>query len=67
MEVARIKEDHPKFWKNSYYLEIGYSIYKEIWYEKSNNTSTPVQQNAPTENTMGINSEEILPSLLFSG
>ena len=30
MEVTRSKEDHPSFLKNSYYLEIGYSIYKEI-------------------------------------
>ena len=28
MEVTRSKEDHPSFWNNSYYLEIGYLIYK---------------------------------------
>ena len=52
MEVTRIKEDHPLFWKNSDYLEIGYSIYKDLWDENSKKTSTPVQQHAPTENTM---------------
>ena len=67
MEFIRSKEDHPSFWKNIDYLEIGYSVYKEIWDENSKKTSTPGQQYAPTENTMGINSEKIVPSLLFVG
>ena len=46
-ELTRSKEDHPSFWKNSDYREIGYSIYREIWDEKSNKTSTP-GQHAPT-------------------
>ena len=53
MEVIRSKEDHPSFWKNSDYREIGYSIYKDIWDEMSNKTSTSGQQHAPTENAMG--------------
>ena len=53
MEVTRSKENHPSFWNNSDYLEIGYSIYKEIWDENIKKTSTPVQQHDPTENTMG--------------
>ena len=53
MEVTISKEEHTSFWKNSYYREIGYSIYKDIWDEKSKNTSTSVQQHATTENTMG--------------
>ena len=52
MEVTRSKEDHPSFWKNSDYREIGYSIYKDIWDEKSKNTSTPGQHHAPTENKL---------------
>ena len=40
MEVTRSKEYHPSFWKNSHYLEIGYSIYKEILDEKSKNYIT---------------------------
>ena len=58
MGVTRSKEDHPSFWNNSDYSEIGYPIYRDIWDEKSNNTSTPVQQHAPTENKMGIDSEK---------
>ena len=58
MEVTRIKEDHPSFLKNSYYLKIGYSAYKEIWDENSKKNSKPGQQHAPTENKMGINSEK---------
>ena len=67
MEVTRSKEDHPSFWRNSYYIEIGYSIYKEIWDENSKKTITPGQQHAPTENTMGIKSGKIAPSLVFYG
>ena len=52
MGVTRSKEDHPLFWKNSDYLKIDYSIYKDIWDEKSKKTSTPDQQNVPTENAM---------------
>ena len=52
MEVTRSKEDHPSFWNNSDYLEIGYSIYKEIWDENSKDTSTPGQQHTHTENIM---------------
>ena len=53
MEVIRSKEDNTSFWKNNDYRKIGYSIYKEIWDEKSKNTGTPGQQHTPTENTMG--------------
>ena len=44
------------------YREIGYLIYKEIWYENSKKTSTPGQQHASIENTMGIK-EKIYQSL----
>ena len=54
MLVTIIKKNHPSFWKKSDYCEIGYSIYIEIWDEKSNNNSTAGQQHAPTENTMGL-------------
>ena len=63
-QVTRRKEDHPSFWNNSDYREIGYSIYKEIWDEKSKNNSTPVQQHSPTENTMG-SKERVYKSLEF--
>ena len=44
MEITSSKEYHPSFWKNSDYREIGYSIYKETWDEKSNNTIKLGQQ-----------------------
>ena len=53
MEVTRIKEDHPSFWKNIDYREVGYSIYKDIWHEKSNKNITSGQQHARTVNEMG--------------
>ena len=53
MGITRSKEYHPSFWKNSDYCEIGYSIYKDIWYENSKKTGTPGKQHAPTENKMG--------------
>ena len=62
MEVTKSKGSHPSFWNNSDYREIFYSIYKEIWDENSNKTSTPGQQHTPTENIMD-NKERVYQSL----
>ena len=62
MEITRSKEDNPSFWKNSYYHEIGYSIYKDIWHEKSNKNITSGQQHARTVNEMG-SKERVYQSL----
>ena len=48
MEVTSSREEHPSFLNNCDYREIGYSIYNDIWDEKSKKTSTPDQQHAPT-------------------